>query len=268
MKIATFYDHILELASQENISVMDAMKEAKELGITAVEVSSNNIIEREDELKKELRETGIVVSSVCAYFDFGNSKDEKIIDDMLDMAVRVGAEEMLAIPGFFDEDDSEEAQKVKVNSITDMMNILSEKASEKGITLLLEDYDSDLSPYATIEGVKHFVDNVKGLKVSFDTGNFMYSGDDELDAYKIFRNDIAHVHFKDRALKGTENGKPDTTGRVLYPSPVGSGVVKIREIIESLKNDEFDGYCAIEHYGSPNQREYLKKSVEYLKESI
>ena len=37
--IATFYDHILDIAKQEGCSVQEALSEAKQLGVTALEVS-------------------------------------------------------------------------------------------------------------------------------------------------------------------------------------------------------------------------------------
>ena len=43
-KIATFYDHIVDISRQENMFVVDALKLARELGVEAVEASANNIL--------------------------------------------------------------------------------------------------------------------------------------------------------------------------------------------------------------------------------
>ena len=42
-KIATFYDHIVDISRQENMFVVDALKMARELGEEAVEASANKI---------------------------------------------------------------------------------------------------------------------------------------------------------------------------------------------------------------------------------
>lgn len=49
-KIATFYDHIVDVSRQEGCSVVEALKLARELGVEAVEASANNLVGREDEM--------------------------------------------------------------------------------------------------------------------------------------------------------------------------------------------------------------------------
>ena len=74
-KLATFYDHIQDIARQENCSVVDALKRARELGIEAVEASANNILGREDEFGQELAMADLEISTIPAYFDFGKDQD-------------------------------------------------------------------------------------------------------------------------------------------------------------------------------------------------
>ena len=52
-KIATFYDHMVDIARQESLSVVEALKLAREMGIEAVEASGNNIVGREDEFARK-----------------------------------------------------------------------------------------------------------------------------------------------------------------------------------------------------------------------
>ena len=49
-KIATFYDHIRDMARQEHLFMEDALQRARELGVEAVEASANNVVGREDEI--------------------------------------------------------------------------------------------------------------------------------------------------------------------------------------------------------------------------
>ena len=43
-KIATFYDHIRDMARQEHLFMVDALQRARELGVKAVEASANNVV--------------------------------------------------------------------------------------------------------------------------------------------------------------------------------------------------------------------------------
>lgn len=61
-KIATFYDHIVDISRQENMFVVDALKLARELGVEAVEASANNILGREDEFGQEIAMADMEIS--------------------------------------------------------------------------------------------------------------------------------------------------------------------------------------------------------------
>ena len=103
-KIATFYDHIVDVSRQESCSVVDALKLARELGVEAVEASANNIVGREDEMGQELAMADLSISSVPSYFDFGRDFDvERQALPIVEAAQYLGADRLLVIPGFFQE---------------------------------------------------------------------------------------------------------------------------------------------------------------------
>lgn len=64
--VSTFYDHIRAVAEQEGVTVAEAMQRARELGITALEVSSFNLKDRVGEVQEELAAGGLAVASACA----------------------------------------------------------------------------------------------------------------------------------------------------------------------------------------------------------
>ena len=76
-KIATFYDHIVDISRQENMFVVDALKLARELGVEAVEASANNILGREDEFGQEIAMADMEISAIPAYFHFERDTDVK-----------------------------------------------------------------------------------------------------------------------------------------------------------------------------------------------
>ena len=112
-KIATFYDHIVDVSRQESCSVVDALKLARELGVEAVEASTNNLVGREDEMGQELAMADLSISSVPSYFDFGRDFDvERKALPIVEAAQYLGADRLLVIPGFWEEGASPQERPI------------------------------------------------------------------------------------------------------------------------------------------------------------
>lgn len=265
--LATFYDHIRDISQQENISVTEAMQEAAHVGVRLLEISQNCILGREREVERELAASGLGISSIPSYFDFGRDTDvDKQSAATLKAARYFGVKKLLVIPGFFGEKDSANERAGQVRNMIDCINLLAEKSAQHGISLVMEDYDSTTAHFSTISGVKDFLDNCPELSCCFDTGNFRFSAEDELEAYAALREKITHVHFKDRSYAKTDGfDKLAVDGQTLYPCAVGSGDIKLEEIATRLKSDGYDGVIAAEYYGAANALDTLRQSAKWIK---
>lgn len=271
MKIATFYDHILDISRQEGISTVEALKLAREMGVEAVEASGNNIVGREDEMGQELAMADMAISTVPAYFDFGRDGDvERQATPILEAARFLGADKLLVIPGFFAEEDSPEQREAQLVCMEEGVNKLAELAAGYGVSLVMEEYDSELAPYSTMEGVRRFLDRCPGLSAAFDSGNFRFAAQDLLEAYDLLKDRIAHVHLKDRAYSQSNGEEPKMAvdGVPMYPAPVGGGDLPLEKLMDLLKRDGYDGIYTIEHYGSNMTLDYLRQSVAWVKEQL
>ena len=92
-------------------------------------------------------------------------------------------------------------------------------ARSKGIAPTIEDFDDSKSPIATARQMLWFAERIPELKITFDTGNFMFSGEDELTAFGLLKDRIAHVHCKDRTFsKNSGEPKAAADGRIMYPA--------------------------------------------------
>ena len=113
---------------------------------------------------------------------------------------------------------------------------------------------------------KSFLDVIPDLKVAFDTGNFVFSGDDVIEAKNEFFSRTIHVHLKDRLWSTTGKGDPKecVDGRLLWPCAVGEGDIPMDEIIDDLKNIEYDGYVMAEFFGISSYSYAIEKSADYL----
>lgn len=270
-KISTFYDHIMDISRQEEMSMVEALQEARNLGVELLEVSQNNLLGREDELGNELAYAGLKISSIPAYFDFGRDTDvDRQSEPTLEAARFLGVKTMLVIPGFFQPEDGPEERDRQIKNMVECINRLAEKAAGYGVSLEMEDYDSDAAHFSTAAGVRDFLDGCPALSCCFDTGNFRFAAGDEIEAFEKLRDRITHVHWKDRAytpLNG-EAGLTAADGQKLYPCPVGSGEMKLEELADRLKKEGYSGICTVELYGANKTADYLKRSVSWLREHL
>ena len=65
-------------------------------------------------------------------------------------------------------------------------------------------------------------------------------------------------------VKKGETPKATVKGREMYSSPVGSGCIKMKEIVEKILASGYDDYFAIEHFGSCQQLQDIETSAAWL----
>lgn len=264
-KLATFYDHILEMAKQRDMSEQEAMQEAKKLGVQQLEVSVNNGKGHEKELGRLLAAVGLGISSIPSFFDFGRDPDvECQAEPALALAKELGASRLLVIPGFTQ--GSPEEVEVQTETMVAGTVRLGELAAKADISLTMEDFDNAAAPFSTSHGMLRFINACPGLTACFDTGNFRFMAEDELEAYERLWGHIGHVHLKDRAFAPAygKTGPVSVDGKTLYPCATGYGEIKIDEVIARLKADGYDGTYTIEHYDAGDMLDCLKKSAEWV----
>jgi sugar phosphate isomerase/epimerase len=88
---------------------------------------------------------------------------------------------------------------------------------------------------------------------TLDTGNFLFYGEDVLEAFALLKDRIAHVHCKDR--------QPETNASV----QTGTGYISFTEIVNRLKAQNYEGFLAIEHFDVEGQEECMRGSAEFLR---
>jgi sugar phosphate isomerase/epimerase len=265
MKLSVFYEHIIEASGQTGKTVEEICRIVRGYGIEAVEIDAARLDKNEDELMEQLEHGDLKVICVCAFFDFGRDPDYEKGFDLIRTAKRTGADKVLVIPGFVKPGDAPEAL---LENMKRVLSKVCDFAKSQGVTVGMEDFDDCSAPFSTTEQLLWFMENVPGLRCTFDTGNFLYSEEDTLDALHRLEGYISHVHCKDRSLaeKAGENPKLTVKGRRLYSSPVGHGCIPMKEILTYLIGKGYDGTFAIEHFGSRNQLEDMRQSAKWLRD--
>lgn len=277
MKISVFYDHIVEAVKQTGLPVSNVLNKCKNMGIEGVEISYSLLKENYDTIVNDLMEASISISCIYEFYDFGKNTDINQAKEHIDTASKLGVEQILIIPGFLQEKEALELNRlsgskedtmkymnehVEIKNMKDALIKLSEYALKNNITITLEDFDGATAPFARIYQLLWFMEQVPNLKYTLDTGNFVFSDEDILKAYDVLKDYIVHVHCKDRGIEEDKlEGKYFKGMGVVH---TGSGYLPMAELIKKLKKDNYNGYLAIEHFDAPNQLEFMKKSAEFI----
>lgn len=273
MKISVFYDHIVEAAEQTDKSIQDILKIVRNAGVTGLEINLTCLMENEKDITKWMQDAQMEISCIYEFYDWGNTEDISKGKMQVDMAAKMGAGKVLVVPGFVTEDEAKEMHKSGVTflnqnpHVQQMKHALAEivrYAQTKDIKVTLEDFDLNIAPYATADGLLWFMQQVPGLRFTMDTGNFAYSDEDAWAGFEKLRGYVAHVHCKDRG----EEGLSFTYNKGLASCPVGAGYMPIEKVIKALKQDGYDDYLAIEHFGAKDQLQFMEQSAQYLMKQI
>lgn len=92
-----------------------------------------------------------------------------------------------------------------------------------------------------------------------DTGHWMRSGINPVEALRLLKGRIRDVHLKDLNEFGTKDA---------YDVPFGSGKANIHDILAELTLQDFRGFLAVEHENPKevdNPSPPVKKGIEYIK---
>ncbi len=265
MRLAIFWDHIRRAAEQRGVERPEMLRQVRALGYSMAELDLADL-RADPGIADQLRAAGMGISSIYGFFDFGRDGDGSAARELVDAAVRLGAERIMLIPGFYSRADEAIRQRERANMVRATIQAC-DMAAEKGLTVTIEDFDGADSPIRDSAGMLWFLDRVPALRATYDSGNFRFCGEDELAAFDALGAHIAHVHLKDRALftMGGERPKVAMDGTALYPSAVGGGIVPMQAVFERLKRIGYDGVLTVEHFDSADHLETMEASAAFVK---
>lgn len=272
MHVAAFLENIMEGAKAKEISLKEALQKMQEAGLDKIYVGKKSIDQMGESLFELFEELNLPVEGLHGWFDFGHHPEDESYKQFIDCAVKCGASNVLFVPGLINRDEADQYEQQKQNMKTALIKAVA-YGEEKGIAVSMENLDGVLAPYCSVEGLNWFMQEVKGLQCSFDTGNFVIYHEDELKALEVFRDKICTLHVKDRSrtrLHEKDGVCTCADGVEVYPSPVGYGFMQIKEILNRLKETGYEGGVIAEMYGC--QRDYalegMIKSVQWLKANV
>jgi len=264
MRKSVFLDHVNTAAKQRSITLEEALRQVKQLGYDAVDCSYSTFRDDPIALRTMLQEVGLEVACVFGAFYLTDPSRNGELVEFFDKVVLLGTKMVLVVPRVL---QPGEKTPENIEAITLALAYACEEAKKRGLAVTLEDFGNVNSPCCHTQELRHFFDHVPDLKFTFDTGNFSYSCEDELEAFSRLKDRLAHVHVKDFATTpNAANEQPlvAVDGTPLYPVPIGGGNVKISSCIQQVLETGYDGYFSVEHYGVRDQLDCMAKSIAYL----
>ena len=268
MKIAAFYENIVDGARARHISLHEAMTELKQSGMDLLYINIFSLREQEKEIVSLLKDLELGLEGIYGFYDFAHFPEEGSWKEIIDTAKRLGASNVLIVPGMV----SKKEQNRKDLLIRNMKIALSRAVcygQELEIAVSMEDFDGVEAPYCTIVGLDEFLKDIPGLACSFDTGNFIMYQENELEAFRMFRDKICTVHLKDRRREAKypdDMAKTCADGSLSYAAETGKGYIHIKEILDLLKEQKYTGNVIVElyDYSPAHMLEGIRESVSWV----
>ena len=263
MKIFVFYENLHAGADAAGLEIDEVLRQLRDAGTDGIYLSADSWKRDRDMLRECLKKLDLRVGGMFASCDFPSDPKTLRYREIVDLAVESGAENLLLIPG----------RLTTGNTCRDLDHMLEgmKRAAEYGravgMPVLMEDFDGLLAPYNCIAGLKCFLDAVEGLGCAFDTGNFIAFHEDELAAFEMFSDRIQTVHLKDRSLMPQHEGNTPfvcADGEKVYACSVGSGFIRIPDILQKLHSRNYQGNLIIELYAC-DPRCFMKDALDSLR---
>lgn len=267
MKLSVFFDHVLQAQEQTGKPVETLLEDVRQAGVEAVEINLTYLTEHPEVLDL-LKQNDLKISCIYEFYDMGRCDEAEKSRRHVETAASVGANRILVVPGFLFGNASEQMQQAmpvakkiaaffesnsEIRRMAEGIAYIVKYGKEKGVTVTVEDFDDRNSPLAGMYGIQWFLQQIPELFYTLDTGNFLFYGEQVLEAYELLKDRIAHVHCKDRSLANHASVQ------------TGTGYIPFGEVLDRLKELNYDGYLAIEHFDVEGQETCIKESAEFLR---
>lgn len=218
-------------------------------------------------VKHVLSACGLGVNTLILSMNMGKDDPKRIASETVravSRAKQISAGKLMIVPrGIRCSEDLAE-RKAAADRIIRCFRIAVRAAEKEQLTVCVEDTPDWRIPLSSAEECKYVLEHVPGLKLVYDTANMLPADGDPLAFYELLKEYITHVHLKDVVY--AEKGEPCRNGKYIQCVPWGRGIIPIREIVQRLIQDGYQGTAMIE-YTRPENYGYsghVKQIQKYL----
>ena len=238
--------------SFHNFSLVEALDKCQELGVKYIEVYP-----------------GHRLGDKWGDQQFWPSLDDSIQSEILQIAEEKGVK--IVATGVFTSDNPEDwnqlfsfASKMQMDYVTceppmamwDSIEALSEKYN---IKVAVHNHPQPSTYWTPDSLLKAVGERSENLGSCADVGHWVREGLDNLECLKQLGSRVITYHFKDIIAKPED-------GSAQHDTVWGTGILNVKEMINIMREQKFDGYLAIEYeYNWDNSVPDIKQSIENFK---
>lgn len=230
-KISIFTDHIATAARQEGLSFAEAAARFKGAGYTGADI---RVLQRPEEIRV-LDSLGFAHACAIADIPYAQGDQTEMEDLSLAFMKKHAFRQLLLVPGLVDD----KAGRAERDAIRQRIAAFTRRAAAEGFTVMVEDYDNARSLCYNAERLDSLFSVSAELGFVFDSGNFLFAGEDALENLTRFQSRVGHIHLKDRAAKDD-----------MRCVPAGTGCIPMEAIIRQMEAAGYKGWYTVEQYGS------------------
>ena len=228
-KISIFSDHISAIARQEGITFAQAAQKVKEIGFNGVDV---RVLQKPSQLKT-LDSLGFIYSCAIADIDYSRGGQAELEKKTVAFMKKYGIKQVLLVPGLIPEEAVDEADKADARS---RIVGFADRMAAKGYEVILEDYDNPRSLCYNTAKLNTLFGMTDNLGMAFDTGKFLFAGE---DAYR------ASLHFADKVKH-----------------------IPVEAVVRKLVSVGYDGWFTAEQFGSKQMLEDVKTAYANISKML
>ena len=234
-------------------SFFETLQKVEELGIKYLEAYPGQVLDESNPdvkfihtmsddqkklVKSKLPEHGITIVS---YGVVGIENTEASMRQVFDFAREMGIRTIMTEPSYDD------------------YSLIEQMVKEYNINVAIHNHPLP-TKYALPQTV---LDHIKGLDPRIgscaDTGHWMRSGVNPIEALRLLDGRIMNVHLKDLNEFGVKEA---------YDVPFGQGKANVHDILAELTLQNYHGYLAVEHENPDdvnNPSPPIRKGIDYIK---
>ena len=181
-------------------------------------------------LVKLFEKSGLAIASISSYAHFAGNNETDLTGQYstlireIDLARDIFAPYIRVFMGNAD-------NGILSGSGKSLLRKACDYATSKGVMVLLETHDT-CSAGKQVYNILNSV-NSNGLGVIWDIHHTVKAGESVIETYALLGKSIKHVHLKDAKADGSL-------------CLTGEGILPIREVVNVLENDAYDGYFSLE----------------------
>ena len=133
--------------------------------------------------------------------------------------------------------------------------------------MTIENQSSLVRADSKMEDIRYILDCVPQLGYVLDCGNYFCIGEDVLNAYEFLSDRLVRVHAKDWVFAPYGSCSRENMPRC-NGIEIGKGLIPMKEIIQNLKKDRFNGKIVLEVNAGIITLDMLDKSLDFLRNEM